>query len=261
MSRIQSVSAIEILDSRGRPTILATCKLFDGTMGQASVPSGASTGAAEAWELRDNDPQRYGGLGCLRAVANVNHEINTALAGEDFDSQSKLDHCLIELDGTPNKSRLGANAILSVSLAFCRAQAAQGRQLLFEHLANMAGTTPQLPKPMINLFSGGAHAGGQTALQDVQIVVPGAQTIRQTLEVVSDVFRAGAELIAARYGMRLLTADEGGLAPPFESSEAMLQTAVEAIESAGYQPGEDVALTRGCRRSAILWRRALSHRR
>ena len=179
----------------------------------------------------------------MRAVANVNHEINSALAGEDFDSQSKLDQCLIDLDGTPNKSRLGANAILSVSLAFCRAQAAQGRQPLFEHLAKMAGTTPRLPQPMINLFSGGAHAGGQIALQDVQIVVLGAQSIRQTLEVASDIFRAGTELIASRYGMRLLTADEGGLAPPFEASGAMLHSAVESIESAGYKAGADIALT------------------
>ena len=243
MSEIEAVSAVEILDSRGRPTLLATCKLTDGSMGQASVPSGASTGAAEALELRDGDPQRHGGIGCLKAVANIKREINDEVDGRSFESQTELDRFLIELDGTSNKSRLGANAILGVSLAFCRAQAAEQGSPLYAHLAQMADTQPFLPRPMINIFSGGAHAGGQVAVQDVQIVVPAAQSIRRALEVTSDVYRAAADLMLDRYGMRLLTADEGGLAPPFESSEAMLRTAVEAIESAGYRPGEDIALT------------------
>lgn len=243
MSEIESVSAVEILDSRGRPTLLATCQLADGSRGQASVPSGASTGAAEALELRDGDRERYGGLGCLKAVDNINHEINLALAGEDFSDQAALDSALIKLDGACKKSRLGANAILGVSLAFCRAQAAQGKQPLYAHLAQMADAHHRLPIPMINLFSGGAHAGGQVAIQDVQLAVAAAQSMRRALEVTSDVFRAAANLTLDRYGTRLLTADEGGLAPPFESSEAMLQTAVKAIEIAGYRPGEDVALT------------------
>ena len=243
MSEIESVSALEILDSRGRPTLLAFCRLADGAMGQASMPSGASTGAAEALELRDGDPRRYGGLGCLKAVANITGEINDALAGRDFEAQADLDHSLIALDGTENKARLGANAILGLSLAFCRAQAAQRRLPLYAHLAQVAGLEPRLPRPMINLFSGGAHAGGQVAIQDVQIVVLGAQTISRALEVTTDVFRSAADLILTRYDMRLLRADEGGLAPPFESSEAMLGAAVEAIEAAGHRPGEDVALT------------------
>lgn len=243
MSEIESVSAVEILDSRGKPTLLAACRLADGARGQASVPSGKSTGAAEALELRDGDAKRYGGLGCLKAVNNINREINRALAGANFDDQSALDSALIKLDGAPNKARLGANAILGVSLAFCRAQAAQRQQPLWAHLAQMSNTDPCLPRPMINLFSGGAHAGGQVAIQDVQIVVPDASTIRRTLEITADVFRAAAKLISERYNMRLLTADEGGLAPPFETSEAMLQTAVDAIASAGCLPGEDVALT------------------
>ncbi|MCY4062495.1 MAG: enolase [Chloroflexi bacterium] len=242
MSEIESVSAVEILDSRGRPTLLAFCRLADGVTGQASVPSGASTGAAEALELRDGDPKRYDGLGCLKAVDNIKGEINDALAGRHFESQAELDHFLIELDGTENKRRLGANAILGVSLAFCRAQASQRSAPLYAHLAQLAGLGPRLPRPMINLFSGGAHAGGQVAIQDVQIVVPRAGSIRQTLEITSEVFRAAFNLVSERYGMRLLTADEGGLAPPFETSEAMLSTAVEAIKLAGYFPGLEVSL-------------------
>lgn len=243
MSKIASLSAVEILDSRGRPTVLASCRLADGAPASASVPSGASTGAAEALELRDGDQARHGGLGCLQAVANINGEINRALAGRQFETQAALDQTLIDLDGTGNKSCLGANAILGVSLAFCRAQAAQRGLPLYAHLAVMANQRPQLPRPMINLFSGGEHGGRQVAIQDVQLVVPAADSIRRTLEIVSDVFRAAAELTAERYGTRLLTADEGGLAPPFENSEAMLGAAVAAIERAGYQPGSEVALT------------------
>ena len=243
VSKIEFLSAVEILDSRGRPTIRASCRLADGSAASASVPSGASTGAAEALELRDGDKKRYGGLGCLRAVANIHGEINRALAGRQFETQAALDQALLDLDGTTNKARLGANAMLGVSLAFCRAQAVQRGLPLYAHLAALANETPQLPRPMINLFSGGAHGGGQVAIQDVQLVVPAADTIRRTLEVVSDVFRAAADLTAERYGTRLLTADEGGLAPPFETSEAMLSAAVEAIERAGFQPGAEVALT------------------
>lgn len=243
MSEIGTVSAVEILDSRGRPTLLAACQLSDGAIGRASVPSGASTGTAEALELRDGDAQRHGGLGCLKAVANINNEIRGAVAGRNFGSQADLDQFLLALDGTANKGRLGANAILGVSLAFCRAQAAQRRLPLYSHLAQLADATPILPLPMINLFSGGAHAGGQVAIQDAQVVVPAAPTMRRALEITSAVFRAAADLILTRYNMRLLTADEGGLAPPFESCDAMLQAAVEAIALAGYRPGEDVALT------------------
>ncbi len=243
MSRIRSVSAIEILDSRGRPTLLATCELSDGKLGRASVPSGASTGSAEALELRDRDPARYAGLGCLKAAENVSQDINRAIAGRDFASQAALDRCLIELDGTDNKSRLGANAILSVSMAFARAQAAQRGLELYRHFADIAGTIPRLPKPMINLYSGGLHAGGQVAIQDVQVVVPGAVTMSETLAVVSDVFRAAAKRLHENYDMRLLTADEGGLAPPFASSQEMFFEAVRAIEAAGYKPFDEVALT------------------
>ena len=243
MSRIKQVSAIEILDSRGRPTLLANCELTDGSVGRASVPSGASTGSAEALELRDKDPTRYAGLGCLKAAKNVSQHINRAISGEMFASQELLDRFLIDLDGTVDKSRLGANAILSVSLAFARAQAAQREVALYRHFADIAGTAPRLPKPMINLYSGGKHAGGQVAIQDVQVVVPSATSMRETLAVVSDVFRAAARRLLDKYDMRLLTADEGGLAPPFASSQEMFVEAVAAVEAAGYSPSEDVALT------------------
>ena len=243
MSRIESLRAQEILDSRGRPTVYARCLLSSGHSGAASVPSGASTGSAEALELRDGDPQRHAGLGCLGAVENINVHIHQALAAQDFAEQADLDQRLLELDGSADKSRLGSNAILAVSLAFCRAQAAERGIELYRHLAVLAGRTPRLPAPMINLFSGGAHGGGQTAIQDVQLVMPAAASMRRSLEITSDIFRAAARLCADRYGMRLLTADEGGLAPAFASSEAMLATAVDAIEAAGYQPGSQVALT------------------
>ncbi len=243
MSEIRSLSALEILDSRGRPTLLATCQLAGGAVGRASVPSGASTGAAEALELRDGDRQRHDGLGCLKAVSNIKREINDAVSNRKFDAQADFDQYVIALDGSENKARLGANAILAVSLAFCRAQAAQRRLPLYAHLAQISGASPRLPLPMINLFSGGAHAGSQIAIQDVQIVLRAAQSISRALEITADVFRAAVKFMRDRYNMRLLTADEGGLAPPFASSEAMLEAAVEAIELAGYRPGIDVALT------------------
>ena len=243
MSIIKILRATEILDSRGRPTLFTTCELATGEIGAVSVPSGASTGEAEAHELRDNDADRHAGLGCLLAADNVSVAINRATSGKAFETQAALDEYLIELDGTVNKSRLGANAILSVSLAFCRAQAAERRLPLFQHFAGITGTIPRLPKPMINLYSGGKHAGEQVAIQDVQIVVPSATSIRATMEVMSDVFRAAAKRVSDKYGLRLLTADEGGLAPPFQSSQEMFTEAETAIEAAGYVPGDEVALT------------------
>src|SRR5262249_39544539 len=160
MFTIEKLSALEILDSRGRPTVQATCRLVDGIEGTASVPSGASTGRAEAVELRDGDPNRYRGLGCLQAVENVNGKLNRALSKHSFQSQSELDSALLQLDGTTNKSRLGANAILAVSLAFARAAARQRNVPLYRHFADLLGQSLQaLPRPIINLFSGGKHAG------------------------------------------------------------------------------------------------------
>ncbi len=243
MPKIKKLSGREILDSRGRPTVLATCVLEGGITASASVPSGASTGSAEAFELRDGDAKRYQGLGCQRAVANIGGELSRALVGRDFPNQSDLDQAMVALDGTENKSRIGANAILAVSVAFARASALQRGVPLYRHFADMAGTTAQtLPRLTINLFSGGKHAGQQVSIQDVLIIPMAARAIDESLVAASDVYQAAAGLVFRKYGMRLLTADEGGLAPPCKSAAEMLGLAVESIELAGYVPGKDVAI-------------------
>ena len=242
MDAIHRLSGLEILDSRGRPTIQATCELTSGAAGTVSVPSGASKGSAEALELRDGDPLRYRGLGCRVAAAHVSGEINTALAGRTFETQSGLDQALIALDGTLNKGRLGANAILAVSLAFARAQANERHIPLYAYLAELTGATPALPRPTINLFSGGQHAGGQVAIQDVLIVPLTPATMADTLAMAVEVFQCAAELVHTRYGMRLLTADEGGLAPPFENLAAMFSLACDAVQRAGLRLQTDIAL-------------------
>jgi enolase len=243
MPVIEHLTAAEILDSRGRPTVSATCTLAGGAPASASVPAGASMGAAEALELRDRDPDRYGGLGCRKAVAGVSGEIHRALAGRNISDQAELDGALIELDGTPNKSRLGANAILAVSVAFARASAQERGVPLYQYFAAMLGHAPDtLPRLTINLFSGGVHAGRQVAIQDVLMVPARPATIGDSLAMAYDIYQAAAALILKRYRMRLLTADEGGLAPPCESTEEMIEMAMVAIKAAGYRPGSDVML-------------------
>jgi enolase len=243
MPTIQRLHACEILDSRGRPTVLAVCELREGASASASVPSGASRGSAEALELRDGDAQRYRGLGCRKAVENIKTAVAEAVCGKPMESQQQLDRFLIELDGTPNKSRLGANAILAVSIAFARAHAALLKLPLYRHFADIAGgQARQLPRLTINLFSGGKHAGGQVAIQDVLIVPAAAATIEAGLATVFAVYQAAAELGAKKYQARALTADEGGLAPPFPNAQSMLDDAVTAIEMAGFKPGRDVAI-------------------
>ncbi|HJZ59253.1 MAG TPA: phosphopyruvate hydratase [Gemmataceae bacterium] len=242
MSVIRCLTAREVLDSRGRPTVAASCELEGGASGTVSVPSGASTGTAEAVELRDGDPTRYGGLGCRRAVGHVIGPIADAVCGPAFETQAELDAALVALDGTPNKSRLGANAVLAVSLAFARARAAGRGVPLYHHLADDLGAPARsLPRLTINLFSGGKHAGGQVCIQDV-LVVPTAPTIDGGLATAFAVYQAAAVLTRRKYAARALTADEGGLAPPFPTTEAMLADAVEAITAAGLRPGRDVAL-------------------
>lgn len=243
MPKIERLSGREILDSRGKPTVLATCVLEGGIGAPASVPSGASTGSAEAFELRDGDPKRYHGLGCRRAAANIGGELQGALAGRVFRDQAELDRTMIALDGTATKSRLGANAILAVSVAFARAHARERGIPLYQHFAEMLrASVNMLPRLTINLFSGGKHAGQQVSVQDVLIIPMSARTIDEVLVSAFDVYQAAADLILRKYGMRLLTADEGGLAPPCKSAEEMLGLAVEAIEQAGYSPGKDIFL-------------------
>ena len=242
MPTVKRLSGREILDSRGRPTVLATCVLEGGVSASASVPSGASTGRAEAFELRDGNAKRYHGLGCQRAAANIGTELQDALAGREFD-QTELDRTMIALDGTLAKSRIGANAILAVSVAFARACALSRRVPLYRYFADMMGSSlSTIPRLTINLFSGGKHAGQQVSVQDVLIIPMSAQTVDETLVAAFDVYQAAAELILSKYGMRLLTADEGGLAPPCRTAEEMLGLAVEAIERAGYSAGKDVFL-------------------
>ncbi len=243
MPKIERLYGREILDSRGRPTVLATCILEDGVSASASVPSGASTGSGEAFELRDGDAKRYQGLGCRRAAENIGGELSACLVGRAFTDQSELDRTMIALDGTATKSRIGANAILAVSVAFARACAMSRKVPLYQHFADMQGAPANaLPRLTINLFSGGKHAGQQVSVQDVLIIPMSARTIDESLVSTSDVYQAAANLILKKYGMRLLTADEGGLAPPCRSAEEMLGLAVEAIEQAGYSPGKDFLL-------------------
>ncbi|MDB5322582.1 MAG: Enolase [Phycisphaerales bacterium] len=245
MGFVEQVRAMEVLDSRGRPTVKARVRLAGGAVGSASVPSGASTGSAEALELRDGDPRRYGGLGCRRAVENVNEAIAGALVGKVFADQQALDREMIELDGTPNKGRLGANAILAVSIAFARALAAAREVPLWEQFARVVGTEPAvtLPRLTVNLFSGGKHAGEVgPAIQDVLVVPAAARTIDEGLATVYAVYQSAAKLIRRKYGMGPLTADEGGLAPPVQTAEELLDDAVESIVEAGLTPGSDVSI-------------------
>jgi len=243
MPTIDHVSALEILDSRGRPTVSATCRLSSGAAASAAVPSGASTGAAEALELRDGDPARYGGLGCRKAVGHVNGEICRALQGRVVADQVALDGVLLELDGTPNKARMGANAVLAVSIAFARAQAIECGIPLYQHFAAMLGDPiRQMPRMTINLWSGGKHAGGQVAIQDVLMVPAAAATIDEGLVMASAVYQAAVRLVQRKYNLRWLTADEGGLAPPAASPEDLFDDALEAIQDAGLRPGADVCL-------------------
>ena len=243
MPTLKKITAREILDSRGRPTLSVTCALASGAVSAASVPSGASTGAGEALELRDGDPARYEGLGCRRAVAHVNEEIQRSLGGGSFASQAELDAALIALDGSPNKSRLGANAILGVSLAFARASAVEKNLPLYRHFANLLGLTePRLPRLTVNLFSGGKHAGNQVPIQDVLLCPLASTSIDASLVMVYAIYQTAAREILKRYGMRLLRADEGGLAPPCRSIDEMLTLANDCIRIAGYQVGSDFAL-------------------
>lgn len=243
MARIRHLHAIEILDSRGRPTIKCYCRLASGIVGACSVPSGASTGWHEARELRDNDPRRHRGLGCLRAIGHIKGEIRARLLDTEWHTQRELDECLIALDGTASKARLGANALLAVSLSFARAAAAEQNQPLYAYFNAMLPAFLQgpvsMPQPTINLFSGGLHAGGQVALQDALIVPLPGRDIQSQMQAMCEAHAVAIELTQAKYGMRNLTADEGGLAPPFPSAQAMLDDVMTCAQRAGLTPERD----------------------
>ncbi|WON73415.1 phosphopyruvate hydratase [Nitrosospira sp. Is2] len=249
MSAIVDVIAREILDSRGNPTVEADVLLESGVLGRASVPSGASVGTREAVELRDGDTQRYFGKGVLRAVENVNTEISEAIMGLDATEQSFIDQTLIDLDGSGNKSRLGANAILAVSLGVAKAAAEESGLPLYRYLG---GTGPMsMPVPMMNVINGGAHANNNIDMQEFVIIPLGAQSFREALRCGAEIFHTLRSLLNDR-GINTAVGDEGGFAPNLANNEAALQLIVEAIEKAGYLPGPDVAIGLDCASSEFF---------
>ena len=243
MSAIVDVIAREILDSRGNPTVEADVLLESGVMGRAAVPSGASTGEKEAIELRDGDKQRYLGKGVLKAVEYVNTEIAEAIIGLDAAEQAFIDQTMIDLDGTENKSRLGANAILAVSMAVARAAAEESGLPLYRYLGGSSKMS--MPVPMMNIINGGAHANNNIDMQEFIIIPVGAPSFREAVRYGAEVFHALKKLIDKK-GMPTTVGDEGGFAPNLPSNEAALKLIVEGIEAAGYVPGQDVAIGLDC---------------
>ena len=239
MEKIEIVYAREILDSRGNPTVEVEVGLSDGGWGQAAVPSGASTGQFEALELRDGDPKRYLGKGVLKAVDNVNRTIAPAIIGMDPFDQTLIDGSIIELDGTPNKGSLGANAVLGVSLAVARAAADSLGMPLYRYIG---GTNAcRLPMPMMNIVNGGKHAANNLDLQEFMIVPKGGKTFREALRIGAEVFHALAKVLSDN-GLSTGVGDEGGFAPDLKSNDHAVEVILQAIEKAGYRPGEDVML-------------------
>ena len=236
MSAIDSVKAREILDSRGNPTLEVEVELFDGTIGRAAVPSGASTGKYEAVELRDGDASRFNGLGVLKAVTNVNEHIAAAITGMLATDQAAIDHKLIELDGTTNKSNLGANAILGTSLAVAHATANLLGIPLYRYLGGVASYT--LPVPMMNILNGGRHAADSTDFQEFMVVPAGASSFRHALQMGTEVYHCLKEVLKDK-GLNTNVGDEGGFAPSLSSNQQAIEAILSAIEKAGYKPGED----------------------
>src|SRR6056297_730764 len=239
--RIKKITAIEILDSRGNPTLEAEVHLEDGSVGRAAVPSGASTGEREAVELRDGDALRWNGKGVSQAVANVNGEIAGALSGQDAADQGAIDRALIDLDGTDNKSRLGANALLGVSLANAQAVAAARGQTLCASLLADSGHSPSLPVPMMNILNGGAHADNRVDIQEFMVMPVGLPDFPSALQAGTEIFHALKSTLKSR-GLNTAVGDEGGFAPDLSSNEAALELLLTAIVEAGYKPGEQVVL-------------------
>ncbi len=237
MSQIVDIRGREIIDSRGNPTIEADVVLSCGAVGRAAVPSGASTGSREAIELRDDDARRFGGKGVRKAVANVNGEIRKLLLGRDASNQVTIDRLMIELDGTPTKARLGANALLAVSLACARAAAQNAKLPLYRYLG---GDGPlQMPVPMMNVINGGAHADNSVDMQEFMIMPVGAPSLSEAVRMGAEVFHTLKKVLHAK-GMNTAVGDEGGFAPDLPSNEAALEVIMEAIEKAGYTAGKDI---------------------
>jgi len=243
MSAIVDIVGREILDSRGNPTVECDVLLESGTMGRAAVPSGASTGSREAIELRDGDKTRYGGKGVLKAVEHINTEISEAVLGLDASEQAFLDKTLIDLDGTDNKSRLGANALLAVSMAVARAAAEESGLPLYRYFGGMGGM--QLPVPMMNVINGGAHANNSLDLQEFMIIPVGAPSFREALRYGAETFHALKKIIDGR-GMSTAVGDEGGFTPSVENHEAAIQLILQAIDQAGFVAGEHIAIGLDC---------------
>ena len=243
MSAIVDIVGREILDSRGNPTVECDVLLESGVMGRAAVPSGASTGSREAIEMRDGDKSRYLGKGVLKAVDHINTEISEAVLGLDASEQSFLDKTLIDLDGTDNKSRLGANAMLAVSMAVARAAAEESGLPLYRYFGGMNAC--QLPVPMMNVINGGAHANNNLDLQELMIIPVGAPSFREAVRYGAEVFHALKKIIHDK-GMSIAVGDEGGFAPNVPNHEAAIQMILEAISAAGYTPGEQIAIGLDC---------------
>ncbi|MBU3607070.1 phosphopyruvate hydratase [Polynucleobacter nymphae] len=243
MSAIVDIIGREILDSRGNPTVECDVLLESGVMGRAAVPSGASTGSREAIELRDGDKARYLGKGVLNAVQNINVEIAETILGLDATEQAFLDRTLIDLDGTHNKARLGANATLAVSMAVARAAAEEAGLPLYRYFGGSGGM--QLPVPMMNIVNGGAHANNSLDIQEFMVMPVGAENFRDALRCGAEIFHELKKILGAQ-GMPTTVGDEGGFAPNFKSNQECLQTIMKAIEGAGYQAGEDVLLALDC---------------
>lgn len=243
MSSIVDVVGREILESRGNPTVECDVWLESGVMGRAAVPSGASTGIREAIELRDKDPKRFGGKGVLEAVRHVNEDIANAVLGIEASDQSYIDRTMIELDGTENKGRLGANAILAVSMAVARAAAEESGLPLYRYFGGTSAVT--LPVPMMNVINGGAHANNNLDLQEFMIIPLGAPTFREAVRYGAETFHALKSILNSR-GMSTAVGDEGGFAPALSSHEEAIELIVEAIEKAGFRPGDDIAIGLDC---------------
>jgi enolase len=239
MSEISEVKGREIIDSRGNPTVEAEVTLASGTVGRAAVPSGASTGSREAVELRDGDSKRFGGKGVTRAVNNINTVIREAVLGKDAAAQAEIDHLMIKLDGTDNKGRLGANALLAVSLANAHAVAREIGVGLYQLLGS--GGSYQMPVPMMNIINGGVHADNSVDLQEFMILPVGADSLREAVRYGTEVFHALASVLKGR-GLNTAVGDEGGFAPDLTSNEAAIEVILEAIDKAGFSPGKDIYL-------------------